>query len=233
MNTDSTPLAIELIVLDLVGTIVADDGHVESAFEHALAMHGLPCNPDALWRVRGLRKRDAFQQLVHEALAPHTSAELAYQDFRGQLSHAFQASPPRLVPGAAAFLEWAAARPLKLAVNTGLDRGLALSLLDTLPHRFHALVTGDDVAHGRPAPFLIFRAMEATNTICVHRVAVVGDTIADLQAGANAGVRLNVGALAGAHSRAQLGSQPHTHLIESLAELPAILEALPLPGGHG
>ena len=64
-----------------------------------------------------------------------------------------------------------------------------------------AVVCGDDVTRGRPAPYLIFRAMEATGASSVHKVASVGDTTLDLQAGYNAGVRWNVGVLSGAHDR--------------------------------
>jgi len=66
---------------------------------------------------------------------------------------------------------------------------------------FDAAVCGDDVAQGRPAPYLIFRAMESASARNVHRVANVGDTALDLLAGHNAGVRWNVGVgvLPGAH----------------------------------
>jgi phosphoglycolate phosphatase-like HAD superfamily hydrolase len=44
----------------------------------------------------------------------------------------------------------------------------------------------------------------------------------DLQAGYNAGAGWNIGMLSGAHSREKLESQPHTHLLGSVAELPGI-----------
>ena len=79
---------------------------------------------------------------------------------------------------------------------------------------------------GRPAPYLIFQAMAATGADCVHRVGAVGDTTLDLQAGYNAGVKLNIGALSGAHDRARLSAQRHTHLIASVAQLPRLLQTL-------
>jgi len=38
-------------------------------------------------------------------------------------------------------------------------------------------------------------------------------------------VRLNIGVLSGAHGRELLEAEPHTHLIVSVAELPALLRA--------
>jgi phosphoglycolate phosphatase-like HAD superfamily hydrolase len=70
---------------------------------------------------------------------------------------------------------------------------------------------------------MIFRCMEATGIVDVRRVANVGDTVLDLQAGHNAGVALNIGVLSGAHKREQMEKQPHTHLIDSVAALPELL----------
>jgi len=82
----------------------------------------------------------------------------------------------------------------------------------------------DDVSQGRPAPYLIFRAMEATGVLDVHRVANVGDTVLDLQAGWNAGVRWNIGVLSGAHTEERLRPMPHTRLLRSVAALLSLLE---------
>jgi phosphoglycolate phosphatase-like HAD superfamily hydrolase len=57
----------------------------------------------------------------------------------------------------------------------------------------------------------------------VRRVASAGDTVLDLQAGHNAGAALNIGVLSGAHGRDQLQSAPHTHLLDSVAQLPALI----------
>ena len=84
---------------------------------------------------------------------------------------------------------------------------------------FDAVVCNDDVARGRPAPDMIFRAMEWTGRDSVDRIAVVGDTISDLQAAENAGVRWSIGVLSGAHSEAQLRTCPHTAIIASIAVL--------------
>lgn len=86
-----------------------------------------------------------------------------------------------------------------------------------------AVICGDDVPQGRPAPYMIFRCMEATGALSVGRVANVGDTVLDLRAGYNAGVRLNVGVLTGAHGRDLLAAEPHTHLLASVADFPVIL----------
>jgi phosphoglycolate phosphatase-like HAD superfamily hydrolase len=64
--------------------------------------------------------------------------------------------------------------------------------------------------------------MEWTGCECVHRVAVVGDTVSDLLAADNAGVRWGIGVLSGAHSETQLKSYPHSEIITSVKELPSV-----------
>ena len=84
------------------------------------------------------------------------------------------------------------------------------------------VVCNEDVPRGRPAPYMVFRAVEWTGCECVHRVAVVGDTVSDLQAADNAGVRWCIGVLSGAHSKIQLKSCPNSEIICSVKELPSI-----------
>jgi len=100
---------------------------------------------------------------------------------------------------------------------------MLLTALGWVAHTVDAIVCGDDVPQGRPAPYLIFRCMEATGAVSVGRVANVGDTALDLRAGHNARVRFNVGVLSGAHGRDLLAAEPRTHLLASVADLPALL----------
>ena len=119
------------------------------------------------------------------------------------------------------------ARGLKVALTTGFDRYITETILGVLGWKapaIDAVICGDDVPRGRPAPYLIFRAMEATDTVSVHRVACVGDTALDLQAGWNAAVHWNIGVLSGAHSRERLEHAPHTHLLPGVAALPTLWE---------
>jgi len=57
----------------------------------------------------------------------------------------------------------------------------------------------------------------------VAEVAVVGDTSSDLVAGSRSGASIVAGVLTGAHSRKELAAAPHTHLLDSVADLPALL----------
>ena len=113
---------------------------------------------------------------------------------------------------------------MKVVLSTGFDRAVAALLLRNVgwDKSLDAVVCNEDILRGRPAPYMVFRAMEWTGCECVHRVAAVGDTVSDLQAADNAGVRWCIGVLSGAHSKIQLESCPHSEIICSVKELPSI-----------
>ncbi|HEX6370669.1 MAG TPA: phosphonatase-like hydrolase [Longimicrobium sp.] len=217
---------VELVVMDMAGTTVHDGGEVPAAFRSALAAHGVGVTDDELAGVRGASKREVIRTLMtrHQPDALPSLVEEVYDEFRAALAERYAAGV-RAVEGAEDVFDWLRRRDVRVALNTGFDRTITGLLLDALGWRegvVDAVVCGDEVRQGRPAPYLIFRAMEATGAASVHRVMNVGDTELDLRAGWNAGVGCNVGVTSGAHPRERLARAPHTHLIESVASLPEL-----------
>ncbi|KPJ61576.1 MAG: hypothetical protein AMJ46_00250 [Latescibacteria bacterium DG_63] len=215
----------ELVVLDIIGTTVDDRGHVSRAFATALAEQSIQVSPEQLHAIRGLSKRDAMLHLVPDGPGRVRRAEAAYLSFCRCLGESCAAEPVRPIPGAEETFQWLRERGVRIALATGLGRGTTLEMLGWLgwlDSVADAVVSEDDVRQGRPAPYLIFRAMEETGTSSVHTVANVGDTTVDLQAGHNAGVRWNIGVLSGAHDKQVLQQAPHTDLLLHVGELPSL-----------
>jgi phosphonatase-like hydrolase len=228
MNSAPKLPGVELVIFDMAGTTVEDRGEVPAAFSSALAEHGIGASAEELENVRGASKRDAILQLIPPGPERLSRAASAYASFRQHLAHRYQLNGVHPVEGAATTFRSLRERGVRVAANTGFDRETTALLLDALGWSdgiFDAIVCGDDVPQGRPAPYLIFRAMEAARATSVQRVANVGDTILDLHAGHNAGVGWNIGVLSGAHKRSMLQSAPHTHLLNSVAEIPDLWEA--------
>jgi|SRR5215831_7051468 len=225
MNSARDLIRVDLVIFDLAGTTVEDRGEVPAAFTGALAEHGICISPEQLENVRGGSKREAILQFIPPGPERLSRAASVYATFRAQLTDRYQSSGVHPVAGAAKTFRSLRERGVRVAANTGFDRATTTLLLDALGWSegiFDAVVCGDDVRQGRPAPYLIFRAMEAALATSVQRVANVGDTVSDLHAGHNAGVGWNVGVLSGAHQRSMLQRAPHTHLLNSVAELPVV-----------
>jgi phosphonatase-like hydrolase len=217
--------SIALVVFDLAGTTIRETHHVASAFMAALGEQGIRVTEDELAGVRGASKRQAIAGFIPEGPGRAGRASTAYAAFRTHLAAKYRAAGVHPIDGAEALFRDLRARSIRVALNTGFERDIADVLLKELHWDagvVDAVVCADDVSHGRPAPFLIFQAMERTNVQSVHTVVNVGDTAIDLQAGHNAGVRWNVGVLTGAHDLETLSRAPHTQLMESIAELPVL-----------
>jgi phosphonatase-like hydrolase len=213
-----------LVIFDMAGTTVEDRGQVPTAFAETLAANNITFTADEIARVRGASKRQAIRSLI--APADAAQADRIYAEFGANLSTVYAAGGVRAVPGAESVMRELRARGIKVALTTGFDHSIVTLLLTTLGwmhNTVDAVVCGDDVANSRPAPDMILLAMKLTGVESPSAVANVGDTTNDLESAARAGVRWNIGVLSGAHAREALERAPHTHIIQSVQELLAVL----------
>jgi phosphonatase-like hydrolase len=222
----------ELVVCDLAGTTVYDRGEVPAAFADALTEAGVPFDRDEIAGWRGASKREVIARLLARQGGPEAASAsrlpLVYGRFRTLLADRLAQAGPLSLPGVREAFQRLRGDGVRVAMTTGFDRGLVETILGAVEwaHLLDAWVCGDDVAAGRPAPFMIFRVMERCGVADVHRVAVVGDTRLDLEAAWNAGVSCRIGVLTGAHDRATLAAGRSTHVLDSVADVPRLwLEA--------
>jgi phosphonatase-like hydrolase len=218
----------ELVVLDIAGTTVDEGQHVYRVLGETARAHGASPSEADIARWHGSAKHEALQALLTARDGtPPDLEELAavVADFRNRLIAAYTENPPHPLPGIPEALATLRGAGIRVALNTGFDRDIVDSLLNVLGWEgdsvVDTVVCGSDVAAGRPAPFMIFQAMERLGITDVARVLVAGDTPRDLEAGTNAGAGFVVGVLTGASDADELGSHPHTHLLSSVADLPS------------
>lgn len=222
--------AYRLAALDMAGTTVDEGGLVYAAVEAAVAdAVGGPVPHDLLQRWKGTSKEEAIAGLLHDLGEDDSPGRVAkvFDVFAERLTDAYRATPPVPVAGVLETFETLRRSGVRVALQTGYSADIAGSLMAGLGwgvgETVDALVTSDRVAASRPAPYLVFHCMEATGVADVRQVLTAGDTPNDLAAGMNAGARFVVGVTTGSFSREQLLAEPHTHLLDSVAELPTLL----------
>ena len=93
------------------------------------------------------------------------------------------------------------------------------------PRTVKATLSPADAGRGRPFPDMILAAVLRLEIDDVRAVAIAGDTVSDLLSGTRAGAGVVAGVLTGAHDRATLETAPHTHILDSIADLPAVLRS--------
>lgn len=220
----------ELVVLDMAGTTIDDGQQVYRVLGETARAHGASPSEAEIARWHGASKHEALRELLTPRFGiPPSDAELqtVVADFQSRLSAAYADQPPRPLPGVPEALAALRDRGVKVALTTGFDRVIVESLISALGWEGDAVadtvVCGSDVPAGRPAPYMIFRAMERLGVTDVARVLVAGDTPRDLEAGTNSGAAMVVGVLSGASDAVELGAHRHTHLLPSVADLSGLL----------
>jgi phosphonatase-like hydrolase len=215
--------AIQLAVIDMAGTTVADDGLVVSAFESAATAAGVPESGPQRDEARqyvldtmGQSKISVFRALFGtEELAQR--ANEAFERAYEQLIDEGRAEP---IDGAAQAITRLRGSGVKVALTTGFSGTTQEKLLAALGWQSLAdlvLAPGDGV-RGRPNPDLILTALMRLDIEGVHNVAALGDTSSDIESALRAGAAVAAGTLTGAHNEEQLRAAGATHVVDSVSE---------------
>jgi len=219
-----------LAALDMAGTTVDEGGLVYSAVEDAVAEAvGGPIPAELMSQWKGTSKEEAIAGLLRGMGSGDSHAHVlkVYEVFAGKLEEAYGRTPPAPIPGVLEMFETLRRAGVRVALQTGYAAPVANSIMTglgwTVGGTVDTLVTSDTVAASRPAPYLVFHAMEATGVRDVRRVLTAGDTPNDLAAGMNAGAGFVVGVTTGSFTRSQLEAEPHTHILDTVAALPSLL----------
>ncbi|MFJ3911797.1 phosphonatase-like hydrolase [Streptomyces vinaceus] len=228
--SDSSTDRRNLVVLDMAGTTVADGGLVERAFELAAERIGVePGTAEHEAKLQYVRdtmgesKISVFRHLFGtEEMAQRANS--AFEEAYGELVDGGLIAP---VPGARQTIEKLRADGRTVVLTTGFARVTQDAILDALGWQGLADLTlcpADAGGRGRPYPDMVLAAFLRTGAADdVHDVVVAGDTAYDMLCGRRAGAGIVAGVLTGAHDRAALTEHGATHVLESIADLPAAL----------
>jgi len=215
--------SIQVAVIDMAGTTVADDGLVVASFEAAATAAGLPETGPQRAHARqyvidtmGQSKIAVFRALFGtEDLAQRANAafEAAYES-------AIDDGKARPIDGAAEAITRLREAGLKVALTTGFSGTTQEKLLAALGWQSLAdlvLAPGDGI-RGRPYPDLILTALIRLNADAVANVAALGDTSSDVDSALRAGCAIAAGTLTGAHDERQLRDAGATHVVPTVTE---------------
>jgi phosphonatase-like hydrolase len=212
----------------MAGTTVADAGAVEEAFQRALDSVGLTAGSltadpgEYIRRTMGQSKITVFTELLG---GDRHRAEQANAAFESAFDQAVERGEVSAMPGAEAALSELRAAGVRLCLTTGFSPATRDRIVSALGWEgaVDLALSPADAGRGRPWPDMILTAVLRLRIDDVAEVAVVGDTASDLLAGTRSGASLVIGVLSGAHSRAELADAPHTHLVDSVVDVPGLV----------
>jgi phosphonatase-like hydrolase len=231
---------IQLVILDMAGTTVKDKNEVQQCFFNAAESTGLQADVGQINSMMGWSKKLVFQTLWQEQIGDDhpdyvSQVEISFTRFKEILEDHYRTQPVMPTEGCLDLFAWLKSQGIKIALNTGFyrevtniilhrlgwDQGLNSEYVGTADSMIQASVTPSEIHNneGRPAPFMIQKAMYRLGISNPQRVITIGDTPADIQAGMSAYCLLSLGVTNGTHTREELAKCPNDGLLDSLHDL--------------
>ncbi len=222
---------MKLVVFDMAGTTVDERNVVYEVMTASLVAAGVEVELEAVVAVgAGQEKRSALARILaaHEGQAPDAGrVDRIFRDFERRLDAAYEVLAVKGLPGAEAVFGALRDAGVKVVLNTGYARRVAEGLIARLGWRvgaeIHGLVAADDVGRSRPDPAMIQRAMATFGVTDAREVAKVGDTVADILEGRNAGCGLSIGVTTGAQTREALAAAAPDAIVDRLVDILALV----------
>jgi phosphoglycolate phosphatase len=197
----------KLVVFDVAGTIVSDDGIVLDCFEAAfreVVPEAWSANSERFiayaQKTMGQSKVEVFFSLLGD-LRLATAAADKFQNH--YLANLHRVHP---LEGVDSMFRMLKAQGVKIALNTGFDR----HTLDTMIAQYGWASLIDDSATpgeaggGRPSTAMLELVSRRLGITDRDTVAVLGDTATDVETAAIFGAGLKIGVLTGAHGVEEL-----------------------------
>lgn len=211
----------ELAVFDVAGTVVTDEGIVIESFQQAFAMV-VPITwadkkdefMDYAEETMGQSKIEVFKTLLgDDGLAQRTNDE-----FQSAYLERLEEVEP--IPGVESLFENLRSHDVKIGLNTGFNRETLNTIVYSLGWQelIDSTATQTETGKGRPAPDMIERVAKECGISDPSKVAVLGDTVSDIEAGKNYGAGLKIGVLSGFHDEQTLKSAGADAIFETVLD---------------
>jgi HAD superfamily hydrolase (TIGR01549 family) len=219
-------MAIHAILFDVIGTSVMekDPSIITRCFVKAFADRHILVDEKYIATYRGLDKREAISAILQVLQRPLSLADTILEAFNNNVAdniHNFSENNELRKT-----IEILKQRKIVIGVGTGLSSDifqLIFNKLNWSSLRFDYIGIAEKVGRGRPHPDMLLEMMKENN-IDPTEFLKVGDTVADIQEGKNAGV-LTAAILSGTTVESKLREENPDFIINGLGEIIAILDS--------
>jgi phosphonoacetaldehyde hydrolase len=235
-------MKLRAVIFDWAGTL-ADEGSRAPAvtFVELFRRHGLDLTEEQARGPMGIAKRDhlaallALPAVAAQPAAAKAEVDALYREFI-PLQLSLLREHGALIEGAREAVAELQRLGLRIGTTTGYDRAMLQIVLEEAARQGltpDCAVCVSDVPAGRPGPFMCWRAAEALGVWPAAAIVKVGDTVADVEEGRNAGMWSvavsrsgNERGLTRAQAEQKLLAAGAHAVIDSVADLPALLPRL-------
>lgn len=194
---------VQAVILDWAGTTVDFGSFAPTAvFLRLFEERGVTITAADARSGMGLMKKDHLRTiLARPAVAAAWEAKHGAPASDADIDSLFESFVPMQIavvkdfaepiPGCLEAIEELRERGIKIGSTTGYIRSMMDELMPVAEAKGYApdsTVCPDEVPNGRPYPWMVYQNMINLNVFPVEAVVKVGDTLADIEEGLNAGV---------------------------------------------
>ena len=225
---------IKLVVFDIAGTTVKDNGEIATAFHDAMKERGYDIPHEKIYPLMGYKKPEAIRMMLQEYEADVAAITTEYinsiHERFIELMVEYYKTTDRLeaLPNAESVFLWLKENGVKIGLDTGFSTDITSVIIDRLgwvkDNKVDYVVCSNEVPAGRPQPFMIQKMMKAAGIEDAAQVVKLGDTEVDVNEGKNAGCLYSIGVTTGAFTKEALQPYEPDFIISDLIELKQILE---------
>lgn len=231
---------IQAVIFDWAGTLIDPGSKAPiEAFVELFRQAGVAVTEEEARKPMGLAKRDHLAaMLASPVVAQAWTGSLGRASDESDLDRLYRRFPKiqieairrraELIPGALETVAALREQGIRIGTTTGYSREL-MDVLEPLAAdlglEVDCVVCADQVSAGRPAPWMLFEAAERLGVYPASSIVNVDDTVPGIQAGRNAGMYSIGVSASGATDAAALAAAEAHAVLDSVADLPAWLEA--------
>ena len=215
-----------MVVFDMAGTTVNESGIVYKILKNTLKKFNLEFTDEEFNNFHGINKSEVLKHFVDKNLKNSKIKDIDIneviktfnEDLQNEYFNSNKISP---MNGAILLFRKLRENNIKVCLDTGYPRIIADKIIEKVgfDKEIDGSVTSDEVANGRPYPYMIQNLMKKFNIESSNYVIKVGDTIADIKEGKNANTRFQVGVLTGADSIQTLKKETPSLIVNSVKDL--------------
>lgn len=225
---------VELVVFDIAGTTVKDNGEIAGAFAAAMSDFGYSIPVAKINPLMGYKKTEAIRLLLNEfeensdKITGRLIDKIHNRFLRIMVDYYAGTNELQALPNAENVFQDLRSKNIRIGLTTGFSKEISDVIMQRMGwlnnHLVDYVVSSSEVPAGRPHPFMIEELMQRSGTRDPKKVIKVGDTEVDVHEGKNAGCLYSIGITTGAFTRAELEGHGPSFIIDDLADLVPIIE---------
>ena len=210
-----------LLISDMAGTTIQEKGIVYNSLFNTIKLIKSNLTKNDIAKFTGHNKIDVIKHFVNAQKmdSPNVVIRNLNSEFNYFLKKEYMnnLSVKLISPNLPDYFNMLRYNGVKIALNTGYNIDIQNLLVDKLNmiNFIDDYISSEEVTKGRPAPYMIHELMERNGVSDINEVVKVGDTVADIREGKNAGCD-TVGVLSGSDSLSMLRKEKPNFVVNNI-----------------